>query len=57
MPVATAIIMVSRSKALYDCERAVAAIVDELVRLVPSRAACDESAGAGCAAANEACGA
>ena len=56
MPVATAIIMVSRSRALYDGERAVAAIVDELVRLVPSRGACDESAGAGCAAANEACG-
>jgi len=57
MAIATAIIMVSRSKALYDGERAVAAIVDELVRLVPSCAACDEPAGADCPVANEACGA
>ena len=57
MPVATAIIMVSRSAALYDCEGAVAAIVGELVRLVPSCAACDEPAGAACSVANEACGA
>ena len=51
MAVATAILMVSRSRALFDSERAVAAIVAELVRHVPSCVACDEPDGTGCSAA------
>ena len=51
MAVATAILMVPRSRSLFGSERAVAAIVAELVRHVPSCVACDEPDGAGCSAA------